>query len=360
MTRIGVIGANGQVGAEVCLLLAAQSDVDVVPICRNPTGSAFLRSRGVSCRHGRVTDAGEARALLADCEVVLSFARPAGRPREMRATNEALIANMVRGSAAGARIVYFSSLSVYRTFRPMTEPPSLTAYGWEKRDVERIVRREAARGAKDAWILRLGHVAGELQGISTELRRLIRSGPVVVPRGGDDPSNVVYTATIVDAVLAVARGKDPAGTYDLICSPSWSWRRVLEHEAAGCGVALEIDEPVPPAEAAPRFSRGPRAWIAPLLASRSAREIGLIALSFMSAAANLRAQSQHFRRRVGAEIAGLSRRPPSAEAFLFASAGSRYLPSLRPTASLLSDPAFRPTGDLSAERGFATDRPPAL
>lgn len=360
MTRIGVIGANGQVGAEVCLLLAAQPEVDVVPICRNPTGSAFLRARGLPCRHGRVGDRAEARALLADCEVVLSFARPAGRPREMRATNQALIANMAQGSSAGARLVYFSSLSVYRSFRPINEPTSITAYGWEKRDVERIVRREAARSAKGAWILRLGHVAGELQGISAELRRLIRSGPVVVPRGGDDPSNVVYTATIVDAVLAVASGKEPAGTYDLICAPSWSWRQVLEHEAARSGGVLRTDEPVPRVDAASRERRGPRAWFTPFLASRSVREVGLIALSFMSAASNLRAQSAHFRRRAGAEIADIARRAPSAEAFSFAPAGSRYLSTLRPTASLLSDPAFRLSGDVPIAYGFAADRPPAL
>lgn len=359
MTRIGVIGANGQVGAEVCLLLRAQPGVDVVPICRNPTGSAFLRSRGVSCRHGRVGDGAEARALLADCDVVLNFARPSGRPREMRNANEAVIANMARGSAAGARLVYFSSLSIYRAFRPVNEPGSITAYGWEKRDVERIVRREAARSGKSAWILRLGHVAGELQGISAELGRLIRSGPVVVPRGGEDPSNVVHTATIVDAVLAVASGKEPAGTYDLVCSPSWIWRTVLEHEAARIGGVLRIEEPVPPVDSFRRAPRGPRAWLAPLLASRSAREVGLIALGFMSAATNLRVQSDHFRRRAGAEIAQLARRAPSAEAFLLAAAGSRYLSTLRPTASLLSDPAFRVSSEPAAAGAFAPDRPPA-
>ena len=364
MTRIGVLGANGQVGVEVCLLLGGQPGVEVVPISRNKTGSAYLRSRGIRCRHGRVTDAEDAAKLLGDCDVVLNFARPVSRPNDMRSANKALVANMTAYSAPGARLVYFSSLSAHRGFRPMTEPPSVTAYGWEKRSVERIVRREASRHGKDAWILRLGHVAGELQAISAELRRLARGGPVVVPWSGDYPSNVVYTVTIVDATLAIASGREPAGTYDLLCSPSWTWRAVLEHEAMRCGASLELDEPVPPPAReliAGRYRRGyaarARAWAAGLLATPRSRELGLIALNFLSAEANLKAQSAHFSRRAGAEIARLAHRFPSAEAFQLAPAGSRFLQSLRATADLLADPSLRLPPE-EAPRSFAVDLPP--
>ena len=128
----------------------------------------------------------------------------------MRAANEALVSNMAACSAPGARLVYFSSLSPTQV--PSDErPASTTAYGWEKRAIEKLVRREASRQGKQAWNLRLGHVTGDLQAISVELRRLIRSGPVVIPWAGDYPSNVVYTATIVEAVLAIAAGREAAG-----------------------------------------------------------------------------------------------------------------------------------------------------
>lgn len=365
MTRVAVLGANGQVGAEVCLLLSGQPDVDVVPISRNKTGSAYLRSRGIRCRHGRVTDAVDAALLLGDCDLVLNFARPVSRPNDMRAANRALAANMAAFSAPGARLVYFSSLSAHREFRPMTQPASVTAYGWEKRSVEKIVRREASRNGKDHWILRLGHVAGELQAISGELRRLIRSGEVVVPWSGDYPSNVVHTVTIVDAVLAIAAGRERAGTYDLVCSPAWNWRAVLEREAAQSGATLRLEDPDPQPAGAPAGGRFRRRWIARarafatgLLATPRSRELGLIALNYLSAEANLRAQSAHFRRRAGADIARLAQRAPSAEAFQFAPAGSRYLRSLRATADLLADPSLRlpPT---EAPRSFAADLPPA-
>ena len=367
MIRVGVLGANGQVGAEVCLLLGAQAGIELVPICRNRTGSAFLRSRGVRCRHGRATDSHEARGLLSDCEVILNFAKPAvGRPADMREANETLVASMARCSARGARLVYFSSLRVYREFLPVTEPASVTAYRWEKRRIEKRVRREASRRGKEAWNLRLGHVAGELQGISADLRRVLGCGPVVVPWAGDYPSNVVYTATIVDAILAIAAGREPAGTYDLVCSPGWSWRQVLEHEAACCGADLRIEEPVPPLPNAGPTGRLSVDWIARarslasrFLASPRTREMGLIALNFLSAETNLRMQSAHFRRRAQAEIDRLSQRLPSNESFLFAPAGSRYLQSLRPTAMLLADPAFRMV-DPGAGSTFAPDMASAI
>jgi nucleoside-diphosphate-sugar epimerase len=363
VTRIGVLGANGQVGAEVCLLLGAQPGIEVVPISRNRTGSAFLRSAGLRCRHGRATDAREAAGLLGDCNLVMHFSRPVSRPNEMRATNLALAANVAACSARGARVVYFSSQCAHREFRPMTEPASITAYGWEKRSVERMVRRAAARRGKDAWNLRLGHVAGELQTISGEFRQLLRRECVVIPWSGDYPSNVVYTATIVDAVLAIAAGRELPGTYDLLCSPQWNWRVVLEHEAAQLGTALRLEEPVPPLPrpgGAARSTRGwtvhARAFATRLLATNRSREFGLVALNYLSADSNLRAQSEHFQRRARAEIEHLVRRPPSAEAFTYAPGGTHYLRSLRPTAALLTDPLFRlPT--IEPGGAFVSDLP---
>src|SRR5262249_62355175 len=90
MPRIAVLGANGQVGAELCLLLARIPGVDVVPICRNRSGSAFLRWKGIHCRHGRAAVAEDARSLFADCDVIVNSALASGTPVEMRRTEDAI------------------------------------------------------------------------------------------------------------------------------------------------------------------------------------------------------------------------------------------------------------------------------
>ena len=65
MKRIAIVGANGQVGTEVCLRLREVQGIEAVPVVRNPSGSAFLRLNGMTCRHGRIADTKEARELIA-------------------------------------------------------------------------------------------------------------------------------------------------------------------------------------------------------------------------------------------------------------------------------------------------------
>ena len=74
MKRVAILGANGQVGIEVSLRLRAVEGIEVVPIARNVSGSAFLRSNGMECRHGRISDFAVARSLIGDCDVVVNLA----------------------------------------------------------------------------------------------------------------------------------------------------------------------------------------------------------------------------------------------------------------------------------------------
>src|SRR4029079_1833711 len=161
---------------------------------------------------GSVGDPGQAPALVGDCDLVANFALAIGRPREARERSGRVIAQAALAPPAGAKIVYFSTLSVYRRFRPANAPGGRTAYGDEKLRCERDARRVGRRLRKKTYVLRLGHVVGELQAIRQQLRQLLAAGPVVVPRGGALPSNVVHTLTVVDALSRIAAGA-PAGVY---------------------------------------------------------------------------------------------------------------------------------------------------
>ena len=103
MTRIAVLGANGQVGAEVCLLLRNQPDVELIPVCRNPRSSSYLRYHGMACRHGLPADADQARELFAGADVILDFALAQGLPRDTRRIHEAMIRNSFRCAPAGSQ-----------------------------------------------------------------------------------------------------------------------------------------------------------------------------------------------------------------------------------------------------------------
>ena len=333
--RIAVLGANGQVGSEVCLLLGRLPGVEVVPICRNPSGSAFLRWHGLPCRHGLVTDRRQAHDLLSDCAVVANFALAVGRPRESRTLNRLLVEHAAAESAPGAKVVYFSTLSVHARFQPAGAAGGRSAYGREKLRCERDARRAGRRSGKPTWILRLGHVCGELQDVREELRRLVTSGPVVVPRGGEGRANVTHTVTIVDALLRLAEGGERPGTYDLVSVPAWSWREVLAYEAEAAGVPLRLQDGGTIPEAS--FAGAIRGWLARQLAAPRTREIGLSLIAHLPESFNLRMQAQHFRRRAAAEIAARGARPPSHAAFTFPDMEVKTLASLTPTRQLLQE-----------------------
>lgn len=359
--KIAVLGANGQVGSEVCLLLSRVPGVEVVPISRNRSGSAFLRWHGIACRHGRASDPAESRALLGDCDVVANFALATGRPREAREANRLLAEAAAASSRPGARIIFFSTLAVYPDFLTAGAPRGQTAYGEEKLRGERDALRAGQRAGKPTWVLRLGHVYGDLQGIRDEMRRIVTAGPVRVPKGGALGSNVTHTVTIVDAILKIAAGGEQPGVYDLVCSPAWSWQEVLAHEAGRAGTPLVVEEPFPDPFASAavglfaRLKGAVRSVAASVLASPRTREIGLRWIAYLPESVNLRLQSRNFQRRAAAEISLLSVRPPSHAAFTIPAIAPKPLATLSPTAELLR--SGRGTLPATGHQTFAADLP---
>jgi dTDP-4-dehydrorhamnose reductase len=249
--------------------------------------------------------------------------------------NRSLVEHAAEESAVGAKVVYFSTLSVHARFQPAGFPGGRSAYGREKLRCERDARRAGRRAGKETWILRLGHVSGELQEIHEELRRLVAAGTVVVARGGEGRANVTHTVTIVDALQRIAAGAERPGTYDLVSVPPLSWREVLALEAEAAGVPLQLQDGGTPG---PRgMAAAVRGWLGRQLASPRARELGLSLVAHLPESLNRRVQAQHFRRRAAAEIAALRARPLSHAAFTFPDMGVRPLATLTPTRQLLEE-----------------------
>jgi nucleoside-diphosphate-sugar epimerase len=338
MPRVAVLGANGQVGAELCLLLAGVPGIDLVPISRNRSGSAFLRWHGIRCRHGRVAVAAEAQGLLADCDVVVNSALASGTPAQMRQIEDAIVHNAFAFSRPSALIIHFSTQSVYGdpTAGKLIRWRSL--YGRAKLATEARVRGEARRFRKAAFILRLGHVCGALQQISSDIRREISEDRVVLPEH-DRPSNTVYTATIVEAVLAAIQGRVPLGRrYDLMNVPQWTWRAVYEYEARATGHELRPTL-VPAPTALPslpiRVMRGVARLAADAAAGPFARQLVATGLSRLPPKLSERGQAWWYRKRARNEIASLSPFRAPADHLLWEANGSHFIDALSPTAELL-------------------------
>lgn len=308
MVRVAVLGANGQVGAEVCLLLSKSPSLELVPICRNRSGSAFLRSQGLACRHGRPAQADDARRLFGDCDVIVNFALATGNPAQIRHIEDQLVRNACLHSKPDTVIVHFSTQTVYGDPAPGRWIRWLSPYGRTKLATERTVRAAASRGRKRAYILRLGHVCGELQSISHNMRNDLLHGLAVLPPI-DVPSNTVLTVVIADALHRILAGGVPPGTYDLMNTPQWTWKEVYAYEAKRCGAAqpprLSTQGPRPSGRLAIRRWVG---LLSGLAANRFTREAVAKILAFAPEETSRRLQAVWYCRRARAEIAALSHR----------------------------------------------------
>lgn len=376
MLTIAVIGSNGQVGSEVCLHLSRTEGIRVIAICRSELGGSLLRRCGLDCRYGLLDDPQRATRLLADCDVAADFSLPQGSVSEVRSATRQIVSHAVSCAPPGARFVYASSMMAFgmpagaRSFRPRLV--SRTSYGAAKRFGERVARRLARRFSREAYVLRLGEVHGELQTPTRADLGEANGRPVHVP---DVPSYSVFAATIAEALVHIGRGREEPGTYTLVSTPEWTWKELYEHHCRSVGV-----EPrVLPAPALTRRAWSQRAWERALRAAvqLASRHRELIAAQLLAAAPALerRATASHRTRAAFLEIAALragSRIRLSEPAYLGPIAGRRLRSlsdsreTLEPRASAVrqllreagvvtaadrlraanaSRPAGRPTGD---------------
>jgi nucleoside-diphosphate-sugar epimerase len=347
MPRIAVLGANGQVGAELCLLLARVPGVDLVPVCRNPTGSAFLRYSGIACRHGRPADPDEAPRLVGDCDVIVNCALGTGTPAEIRSFDRQLIRNMFEHSPPSAVIIHFSTLMIYGDPRPGKFFRLRNAYGRAKYAAENQVQAAARRSGKPAYVLRLGHVCGPLQNITDKIRKEISRGDVVLPEA-DVASNTVYTVTILDCLRSIIAGQERPGRYDVTNTPQWTWREVYDYESKS--TSQEFSPTIATAAAtgssiSGMLVRWVRRSIGRCLAWPEVRRNIEKLLTIAPTAINDRAQATWLAMRARSEIGALNAASKPAEELSWIRLDRRSLIKLQQTKLLLEDSPYGHIGN---------------
>ena len=240
-TKIAVIGANGQVGSEVCLFLSEMDGIEVVPICRSELAAAPLRSWGLESRFGALSGSEEARRLLAGCQLVADFTLPRGDPGQMRAATVQVQAHAIQDAPAHARYVYISSLMAFgmgeRSLRLKWHRLARTQYGRFKRRSERSATKLGRRAGREVYVLRLGEVHGERQGVSLGLMSRVGRGTVHIE---DRPSIVVFAFNIAEALVSIAAGHQAPGIYSLVCEPDWSLPEVYSYYCGRAGFEPDI------------------------------------------------------------------------------------------------------------------------
>lgn len=308
MPVIGVIGANGQVGSEVCLHLSRMPEVRVVPICRTLFGSLFLRRCGLESRQG-VLNEHTASELLRGCDLVADFSLPQGRPSAVRAAIKTTLTWAIRGGEPGSRFVYISSIVAYgmgsASETTRNHWLARTAYGASKRYAESLAFRLGWSFGREVYVLRLGQVHGELQSATRNIRREFRNETTYVPAGA---SYTVFAFTIAEALVRISEGHEQPGRYTLVSVPAWTWKEIHEFYCLELGAKIEVVEYQNDESCFRHIGRKTRSLLKSLTldpALRFAeRHREVIAGSLLFAVPNLEARAATTRlvRRAGAEI----------------------------------------------------------
>lgn len=293
---------------------------------------------GMACRHGQIADPNQASQLIGDCNVVANFALGSGSLREQEDANRAIVTNSIMRSPTYSTVLHFSTVAVYGN--PYQNAPMRwkSSYARSKLRTEGLALRLARDTRKRVFVLRLGHVAGMFQPISRAIRSELSLGRVRLP-SPDRKSNIVYTATIAEAILMAAEGMiGQPGTYDLFNVPQWTWMQVYCYEAAALGVSVEI-------ESAGRGSERARSSIRTILArmagilprSRFVKEHAMQLIARFSPAVNEQLQAIYYSERAAREISALAPKVQGGDAARWRELGGHPLTGLRETAALLRD-----------------------
>jgi nucleoside-diphosphate-sugar epimerase len=229
---IGIIGASGQVGTEVCLFLMTYPDVRPIAIVRAGISGALLRRLGVEVRVCSLEDAAQSKDVLGDCDLVVDFSVKTGDDvARIKAHYRRNITRALDSTRAEARYVFISSINAFgmsagfNRAKNYRVPHSL--YAVTKRYAENLAMRSGKRLRKETHVFRLGHVHGLLQRVSEETCQLVRQyRRFEYP---DTPSYTIFCYTIAEGLIHVAQGHERPGIYTLISEPAWSWREVLNY-----------------------------------------------------------------------------------------------------------------------------------
>ena len=241
MKRIGIVGANGQLGSEVCLFLSERADVQVVPICRNAIGAIFLNRCGLDVRIGSTQTPESSRSLLYDLDLIADFSLPAGSSSLVRSQIRNVIANVTCHAPDGIPFVYLSSILAFGNpdFRSPLKTYwfSQNAYGSTKRYGEHLAKRLSAKYRRPSYLFRVGVVHGELQAASRQAVKDLSATRNLTAYIPDCDSYTVFAFSVAEALVSVAYGKEPPGLYTLVSSPAWSWHDLHQYLSERAGVS---------------------------------------------------------------------------------------------------------------------------
>jgi len=274
LPKVAVLGGGGYIGRGLLQWFSQIPGFHAVGVCRRPEQARELQALGFESVALDLDDPALPARLTA-CDAVVDAIRPAGRIPQWRET-ERRIARLIASLPPHIAAVYLSSVSLFAQFysdaqREAEKPSARDVYARNKRWMEALLRRDAARQNRRLILVRVGHVWGPHQLWSHVIGERHLDPRVRLLFDGRHPSNSVHIFTLASAIESALPGKAEIVVGNALLDPQWTWRQLFDYHAAAYGLA-----PIPAADEAfseSYMERRSRPFRAPLM-PRLLRELG--------------------------------------------------------------------------------------
>ena len=223
--KIGIIGANGQVGKELTIALDTLDDsITCVPIVRNQLSRTFFDLKNFNVRTGDVTEQKEAEKVLADINTVVIAGRAKTSSttshRQAHLTNKNIVKSAVQYSNNNATIIFFSSIRAFGSdlYRSVSQRNGWNDYRIEKLECEQVLKKHCKKQNKKYYALRLGLVFGEYQRFTKNIiNELQGKDKVHVSVKPEWESNVLHMLTLGEVLLRCSsKRRSESGIYTVV------------------------------------------------------------------------------------------------------------------------------------------------
>ena len=244
--RIGFLGGNSQLAAELAVYATIQGDVEAVCFLRSEFSAPFFRLLGISYHlidYRAVSS--EAREALAGCEAVIDCSFPASQVQDTLPQITLVTRQVMDGLKPGTRYIYMSSIMAFGmsptadTVRHCYIPR--TGYAWIKRKAEEIVLESAGKHQLRAYVFRLGQVHGVLQSVSQHFRQSLSAGVVRTTGNPESVTTAVFSHSVFEAILRCLRDElSEQSVFALVAIPQWSLDSLFSFYRSYYGIDCKI------------------------------------------------------------------------------------------------------------------------
>lgn len=235
-SKIVILGANSQIGIEVCLYLSTFNNISITGVVRTELAGALLKKLDIKYITGDLESDSGIGETISEADLVFDLAAPTrGLLKDKKNFYLNRLSLVFKKMSRGSIFVLASTQAAFGYKEPLY--PELkyyilprSVYAADKRFAEKISKKLGKKYDIDVFQFRLADVYGVTQKTTLLLRELISKNYSFLVT--DNPANTIFTYEIALALVNILNKLESPGLYTMVSNYPWTYTQILEHIAS--------------------------------------------------------------------------------------------------------------------------------